>query len=503
MAMRGFDRRFKPFEILTDEQIEAIHKSVIQVLEETGLAFHDKRALNIFAEHGCKVDFPNERVRFPEWIVEDCLAKSPKSFRVKARDPKNDIILSGGGPTYFACSSGYGSLDLDTWEYRSPTRKDYYDFIKVLDALPNVHSLSAFPYFGFAKVPQCMCLLEGNAANIRMSSKTQMQGTVGDNDTWNIKMAKAVGMDLLSLVNPAAPLSYYDQQVTCLLKYVEEGVPFHFASGPVMGATAPATIAGGMVTPYVESFGGLVLAQLVKPGTRLWVGNYANVQNMRSGSPDNGAIANSLHEVVFNQVARRYNLPTWSSSSAWTSSKQFDFQSGYEQGMAAILCGLAGANYLFLQCGFTAQLATHPVKAIMDDDIAGMVGRFLGGIEVNDETLAVDLINEVGPIPGMFLNKAHTRKWWKTEQYIPPLADKMPYLEWVKKGKKTIIDRARQRMEEIISTHKPAPLTPQQDQALEDILKEAREYYRKKGLISDQEWKVYQEDLASPNYPYA
>jgi len=171
--------------------------------------------------------------------------------------------------------------------------------------------------------------------------------------------------------------------------------------------------------------------------------------------------------------------------------------------MAAILCGLAGANYLFLQCGFTAQLATHPVKAIMDDDIAGMVGRFLSGIEVNDETLAVDLINEVGPIPGMFLNKAHTRKWWKTEQYIPPLADKMPYLEWVKKGKKTIIDRARQRMEEIISTHKPAPLTPQQDQALEDILKEAREYYRKKGLISDQEWKVYQEDLASPNYPYA
>ena len=195
MAMRGFDRKFKPFEILTDEQIEAIHKGVIQVLEETGLAFHDKRALKIFAEHGCKVDFQNERVRFPEWIVEDCLAKSPKSFRVKARDSKNDIILSGGGPTYFACSSGYRTLDLDTWEYRSPTRKEYYDFIKVMDALPNLHSLSAFPYFGFAKVPQCMCLLEGNAANIRMSSKTQMQGTVGDNDTWNIKMAKAVGMD--------------------------------------------------------------------------------------------------------------------------------------------------------------------------------------------------------------------------------------------------------------------------------------------------------------------
>jgi trimethylamine--corrinoid protein Co-methyltransferase len=171
--------------------------------------------------------------------------------------------------------------------------------------------------------------------------------------------------------------------------------------------------------------------------------------------------------------------------------------------MAAMLCALSGANYLLFQCGFTAQLATHPVKAIMDDDIAGMVGRFLRGVDVNDETLAVDLINEVGPIPGMFLNKAHTRKWWKEEQFVPALADKRPYLEWVKSGKKTIIDQARQRMEEILSTHEPTPLKPEQEQALEDILQEAREYYRKKGLITDEEWKIYQEDLASPNYPYA
>jgi trimethylamine--corrinoid protein Co-methyltransferase len=503
MAMKGFERAFKPLEILTENHIEDIHKGIIQVLEETGIAFHDKKALDIFAENGCKVDFDEERVRFPEWIVEDCLAKCPTSFRVKARDPENDIILSSGGPTYSACSSGYGTLDLDTWEYRTPTRKEYYDFIKVFDALPNVHSISAFPYFGFAKVPQCMCLLEGNAANIRMSSKTQMQGTVGDNDSWNIKMAKAVGMDLLSLVNPAAPLSYYDQQVNCLLLYVEEDMPFHFASGPVLGATAPATIAGGMITPYAESFGGLILAQLVKPGARLWVGNYANAQNMRTGTPANGEIANSLHEVVFNQVARRYKLPTWSSSCAWTSSKQFDFQSGYEQGIAAILCGLSGANYLLFQCGFTAQLATHPIKAILDDDIAGMVGRFLKGVEVSDETMAVDLINKVGPIPGMFLNQAHTRKWWSKEQFLPAVADRDPYLEWVKKGKKGIIDHARQRMEEILETHNPAPLTDQQEQSLEDILKEAREYYRKKGLITEKEWKVYQEDINSPNYPYA
>jgi trimethylamine--corrinoid protein Co-methyltransferase len=315
-------------------------------------------------------------------------------------------------------------------------------------------------------------------------------------------MAKAVGMDLLSLVNPAAPLSYYDNIVSCLYRYVEEDMPFHFAPGPVLGATAPATIAGGVINPNAESIAGAVLAQLIKPGARLWFGNYANMQNMRTGSPANGEIANSLHEIVFNQIARRYGVPTWSSSCAWTSSKMFDFQSGYEQGMAATLCGLAGANYILFQCGFTAQLATHPVKAILDDDIAGMVGRLLRGVEVSDETLAVDLINEVGPIPGMFLNKAHTRKWWREEQYLPAVADRLPYLEWVQQGKKGTIDHARQRMEEILSTHKPTPLAPEQEQAIEDILKEARQYYRKKGMISDEDWKLYQGDLSSPNYPY-
>ncbi|NIQ40147.1 MAG: hypothetical protein GTN81_16415 [Proteobacteria bacterium] len=503
MTMKGFQRSFRPLEILSEGQVEAIHKGTLQVLWETGVAFHDKKALQILADHGCKVDFDTERVRFPEWLLEECIAKCPSTFRVRARDAKKDIILSSGGATYFGSSSGYRTVDLDTWEPRSPTRKEFYDFIKVLDALPNVHTITAFPYFGFEKVPQCMCLLESNAAKIRNSSKTQMEGSIEDNNIWNIRMAKAAGMDLLSLVNPAAPLSYYDNTTACIYRYTEEEMPFHLASGPVMGATAPATIAGGVITPNVESIAGVVLAQLLKPGTRVWLGNYANMQNMRTGSPAFGAIGNSLHELVFNQMARKYGIPTWSSSCAWTSSKEIDFQSGYEQAIGAILSALAGASCVIFQCGFTHQLVTHPVKAILDDDVAGMAGRLLQGVEVSDETLAVDIINKVGPIPGMFLKEAHTRKWWKNEQFIPRVADGLPYPEWVKAGKKKIIDHGKERMEEILSSHEPTPLSSAQEQALEDILKEARQYYRKKGMISDEEWNLYQKDLSSPNYPFA
>ena len=132
-----------------------------------------------------------------------------------------------------------------------------------------------------------------------------------------------------------------------------------------------------------------------------------------------------------------------------------------------------------------------------------MIGRFLEGVEVDDETLAIDLINEVGPIPGHYLNKAHTRKWWKKEQFMPKAADRLTYPEWLKAGKKDCISYAKERMDEMLAKHEAdPPLTPDQEERIEGILKEAREYYRKRGLITDKEWETYEKDLESPNYPY-
>ncbi len=503
MAINGFQRNYKPLEILSDSQVNEMHKSTLKVLAETGCDFNNETALNILQEGGCKVDFDTKRVRFPEDVIMENLSKAPDSFRVKARNPENDITLKSGGPVFFGSSSGYRTIDLDTWEPRDVTRKDFYDFIKVLDYLPNVHHLTAFPYFGFKNVPEIMGILEANAAKIRMSSKTQMEGAVEDNHLFTLPMAKAVGMDLCNLVNPVAPLSFNDMQVNGILAYTEADQPFHLASGALMGSTAPVTIAGGVVCPMADSLAGVILSQLHKPGSRVWFGNYAQEQNMRTGGPATGAIGNGLHEMAFNQMSRFYKIPSWASSSAWSSSKQIDFQAGYEAGMHAAICGLSGASLVILQGAFTQQLVTHPVKAILDDDVAGMVGRLLQGVQVDDETMAVDLINEVGPSPGMFLDQSHTLKWFRKEHYIPPMANKQPHEEWVKSGSKTALDNARDKFEEILATHKPDPLTEQQDQEIEDILKDARQYYRKKGMITDEEWKAYEKDLASPNYPYA
>jgi trimethylamine--corrinoid protein Co-methyltransferase len=131
-----------------------------------------------------------------------------------------------------------------------------------------------------------------------------------------------------------------------------------------------------------------------------------------------------------------------------------------------------------------------------------MTGRFIEGVNVNDETLAVGLIDDVGPIPGHFLNKEHTRKWWRAEQFLPKTADRLTYPEWVNAGKTSCLDYARQKMEEILTTHKPTSLTPGQEQDIERILEEARQHYKKRGLISEEEMIAYRKSMKSPNYPY-
>ncbi len=504
MALTGIKRNFPALKILSDAEVEAMDKATLQVLWETGVTFHHKRALQIFEQAGCKVDHENDRVRIPAAVATACLAKCPSNFRVRARNPENDIILEGEGDTTYiklGCAMNY--LDLDTWTPRPATRKEFYDYMKVVDALPNYHVMAAFPLFGFAGVPECMLLVESNAAKIRCSSKVQQEGGVLDNHLWNIKLAKAVGADLLLLLNPAAPLTYYEETAQLIFDYVAEDQPFHVVSGPVAGATGPATIAGALIVQHADAIAGICLAQLLHPGHRVWVGNMMMVQNMRTGSPSFGSIENTVGEAVHVQMWRHRKIPCWCSDGAWADSKVLDYQAANESSLPAMVQALAGASAMFHGGSLTAELSGHPYKAIIDNDVLGMIGRFLAGAKVTKETMAVDLINQVGPIPGFFLNTAHTREWWKKEQFIPKTSDQDSYEIWVQKGKKTTLDHAKKEYDRILASHTPEALTREQEKAVEGILQEARETYRKRGLITDTEWTAYMKLIESPSYPYA
>ena len=501
---KGFTRKFPPLNVLTEEQVTAMHRAVLDTLSESGVRFESERTLKDLQKCGCRVDFAEKRVRFPEYLVEEAIRRTPSSHRVKARDPENDIIF-GGDTVYFRNFPGMQTIDLDTWEPRDPTRQEFCDLVTVFDALPNVHAIGPYPYYGFAGVPPVMRLLEGIAVKITNSTKPLINGNASEADQFHIRMVEVAGGEAVLSAYGSAPLTWYDDQLRAAYRALETGWPMYLLQGTAIGATGPATVAGTVVVNLAELLSLLVLIQTLKPGTRVHVASDTYPQNMRSGAPGFGRIGCSLVKSVENQMARHYEIPRRDSSGGPVSSKKPDFQTGYEKSLNALVSALSGSNLISMHSALYGEMAAHPIQAILDDDVAGMIGRFIEGVTVNDETIALELIEKVGPIPGNYLSTAHTREWWAKEQYTPQAADDLTYPEWLQSGKQDCLDRAGVVMEKILAGHRVSrPLTPAQEQGIAVIMREARDYYRSKGQISDEEWQVYETSvLKSPDYPFA
>ncbi len=479
-TIKGFKQLFKPLEILTEEQVNTIHKSTLRVLEKTGVTFLSDKALKLFKKNGCSVDFESKRVRFPSSLVEECIRKTPSSFTCRARSPKNDLII-GSNILIFTEFAGMETVNLDTWEKKCPTRKEFYDYIKVLDALSNVHMIWAYPYYTFEGIPGVMGVPECTAAKFRNSSKLQLIANNEDADIFGIEMAKSIGVDVASVLCMAPPLTCYKNQIDAAFRCVENDFPILIVSGGIYGATAPVTIAGATITNNAELLAGVVLVNLIKPGARIMAMDFTFPMNMITGSPSFGDIGVSLHLAAFNQIWRKYGIPRCSASVG--NSKKPDFQNSYEKTISGLIAALSGINVLNFHGGIYGEITAHPVQAVLDDDIAGMIGRFMNGIDINDDTLALDLIDSVGPIPGVFIDKDHTFKYWKKEQFLPKVADRLTYFGWQNSGKKFCLDYAKERVEEILAKHKTEPLKPKQEEEIEKILEEALKYYKKKGKI--------------------
>ena len=483
--LKGFTRKFKPLEILTEGQVDAIWKGILDVLEKPGLKFDvgTPKALKIFDKAGCKVDYDTKMVRFPQDLVTECLSKCSSNFRLKAREPKNDIVI-GGDKVYVHPGPGLQYLDIDTFEPRVTTRKEFYGAVTVYDALPNLHFFQGLsPNSLFEGIPPAMGQLETLVARVRNSTKANGGSSLVSGDYFHIEVAKVVGINILWAVGAAPPLTWSDHMIDGAIAATEAGFPLTISSGAIWGASSPATIAGAMISCSAEVMGPVILSQLIHLGHPLTVKLFAMPQNMRTGGPFFGNIAIALGNAAFSQVWRRYNIPTTGFEAGIPNSKCMDFQSGYEKGMLALAAAICGAHVLLIHGTVYGELTAHPIQAIMDDDISGMVGHFLEGIEVNDETLAVELIKQVGSGPDFYLNKEHTRKWWQKEQFIPAVADTSPLPVWLKEGKKTTIDLAKEKMEEILATHKVPPLTTGQEEEIERILAEARKFFKKKGKL--------------------
>ena len=485
---RGYTMKIPVLKILSDGEVEAIHKATLEVMEETGLYVDHEEGLHIFEDGGCDVDYDTKRVRIPDWLVEESIRKTPSSTIITPRDPANTLRI-GGNEIMFASGADRDIVDPVTGDSRTPTQKEQDDAVRLCDALENVHFLMYGPYHSGVGVPPATTLIWHTMSRIRNTTKVMMSGSMFDCDLWNIKMAKASNQMLLGSVMPSPPLTLYHDAVAAAIRFANEGWPVWMPSGAVYGGTGPASMAGSTITNNVEILAVVVLMQLIHPGVGCITMNFTHPLDMRTGNVLFGTPSEAVHSLAHVQMFRHYGIPTGCGTA--TNAKPLDCQTCYETGMQTLMYALAGCNVTWVLGNQCAELAFSPEMAVMHDDICGWIGHILEGIQVNEESIAADLIKEVGPIPGEFLTSAHTRKWWKIETFMPKAADWTTYPGWEAIGKKTCVDLASERVKRILATHEVPPLPEDQDKELDEIFEEALQYYLKRELVSEQDIEAY------------
>ncbi len=479
----GYKRNFEPLKILTDSQVEQIHSATLNVLEEVGFKYESGKALKLLEDKGCNIDYDKMVAKIPPSLVEWAISKTPSSFYLKARDEQKSIRI-GANTLYFMNSTGARHVNVDTGMVTMATLEQNNLAVTVSDSLESVHVFPSYtPYFEIEGVPPVMSCPVSCAQRHRFSSKPNRGAQPTDSFIWETQIAQAVGAQLMGCVEGAAPLSLAEDPCNAAFYYLEAGFPIYIASGSIMGGSHPITVAGASVSHNAELLAIIVLLQSIKPGCGIIANNFVSAMNMSTGDLNFGTAAIALHQMAYNQIWHSfYKIPINNTGSAFSNSKLIDYQLGAEKLPLATASALSGANMIVLHGGVTAELAYNPILAIIDDDIAKTLGKMVEGFSVNDDTIGLDIIKSVGS-DGTFLNTKQTRTLWKSEDYMPKIFDKSSYQEWLGSGRKTIINKAKERYEEIVATYKPTPLTAQQDNEIERILKEAESYYRKKGLL--------------------
>jgi trimethylamine--corrinoid protein Co-methyltransferase len=472
--------------VLSSNEIDRIHQASLNVLERTGVVFKSPEALKALEGAGATVDYGKELAKIPRQLVEEALSKVPERFMLYARNPQFDIEI-GGGRIYF--TNGFSAtyiLDSATMRRRLASLQDLENFTRIIDSLRCVHyaitqcvpqdvpkevvelyiALAMFKNTSKHCYPATYTL-EGARGMIAMASIL-----VGGEEAFRKKPGIVNGV-----VCPTSPLRYSTDAAERLMEFSRHRIPFGIWSAPMAGATAPATLAGTLVVQNAEVLAGVVLSQIVEPETPVMYGSGASIMDMMYGTSALGSPELGLLNVASAQLAHRYHLPCYGTGGI-IDSKVPDEQAAYECMLSNILCALAGVDiihdgvYGILESGMTANYG----QLLISHEIAEMVTRIVGGVEVDDEGLAEELIDKVGP-GGDFLRQRHTQLNFRKEHRIPELTDRTPRSEWERLGSKNILQRAEEKAQEVLKTHIPEPLDKDVQAELERFVKEREKQF--------------------------
>jgi trimethylamine--corrinoid protein Co-methyltransferase len=469
------------FRMLSEDQLEELFNGVLHVLEYTGLEVHHDEARDILAEAGADVD--GLRVRIAPHIVKQALELAPRSFTVFARDgnPEHDIHIGPGRAHFGPGPTCPNFIDVETRERRPFVKSDVPLVARTVDALPNIDFCESLGTVN--DVHHELGALYEFAGMFPNTSKPIVAWSYDRFDSegiHQIAVAEAGGQEAferkptyIHYCEPLSPLVSTFEAIDKLLFAARHKVPLIFTPCPIAGGTAPITPAGIVVQAAAESWMGLVLAQKVQPGLPFIMGGVLSVMDMSQMILSYGAPELSLMMAGITELAHYAGLPLWQTGGC-TDSKALDEQACLEGSLSVFFSALSGGD-LCHDVGYTESAMTGSVfQLTMMDEAIGYSRRITRGIEVNEDTLAVDVINNVGP-NGHYLREPHTRRYYKTEFWYPNLCDRRNFEEWEQMGRQKMSDRVIGRVEDLLATHKPSPIKPETEEAIKRVLAEAEE----------------------------
>jgi trimethylamine--corrinoid protein Co-methyltransferase len=469
------------FELLSQDQLQELFDGVLHLLEYTGLDVYHDEAREILKEAGAWVE--GLRVRLPSYLVKRSLALAPRSFTLWARDgnEKHNIHIGPGRAHFGPGPTCPNFVDVETMERRPYVQSDVPLVATVVDALPNIDFCESLGTVG--DVHHELGALYEFAGMFPNTSKPIVAWSYDRFDSagiHEIAVAEAGGQDVFEkrpnyvhYCEPLSPLVSTFEAVDKLIFAARHRVPLIFTPCPIAGGTAPVTAAGIITQGAAESWMGLTLAQAIQPGLPFFMGGVYSVMDMSSMILAYGAPELPLMMAGLTELAHFAGLPLWQTGGC-TDSKTFDEQAIIEGSMSVFFSALTGGD-LCHDVGYTESAMTGSVfqLAAMDEAI-GYSRRITRGIEVNEDTLAVDVIHNVGP-NGHYLREQHTRRYYRNEFWYPKLCDRRNYEEWVMMGKTTMKDRTVARVRDILATHQPSAIKPGTQEVIEKVLAEAED----------------------------
>jgi trimethylamine--corrinoid protein Co-methyltransferase len=471
--------RTPQFNVLSEGQCQELINAALECLERVGALVHNEEGRRLLKEAGAHVD--GKFVKIPPDIIRQSLAVAPHSFQLWDRDGNTSIPIApnrvyfGPGPTctYFK--------DPETGEHRNARRGDAGLAARVCDALEHIDFVMSLCLYSDV-TPALSPVYE--FADMICNTGKPIVAWANDVDTLKAiyEIAKCVAGSEQTLKEKPnfvyfstfhSPLQHLDHKIGSSMWAAAQGIPIVYLGGPTVGLESPITGASGLVIYLASALSGLAMIQLKCPGAPVAIGGIPMVMDMFTARPAYGSPEMCLYTAAASELARSLNLP-FMGTAGTTESKLLDAQTGIEITAQVLLSALSGAGMVhdvgFLDCADVGSLQL----LVLSNEVIGYVKRIMRGIEVNQKTIMMELIEKVGP-GGYFVAEPESAALCRKEVWVPELSDRKPYQEWQAAGGSSMEERGHIRLQDILAHHKPPEIHQEVVEKIQVVLEREEE----------------------------